>query len=402
MKETLRRLQDVHGISLSPLIVTVFVASSDFSKKDIPPNITEIFKKFTEQMLGRWDERKGVAQQYQTPLKDFLLTQLAARLHYAKRRSTTLGECRDIWDEALRTRGHSADIEVLFNEIVHRSSLLRIDGDTVEFRHHILQEFFAGRAIKDPNSFKDVVDDEWWRKPIIFHFGDRADNADGILNLMDSTAGMPADRAYEAAITLGLAIQACYLAETTSKADGMHWVVRTLASACDSFIAQQQDRAKNIELASFIWYYLAGRAAVACDVVANVAQTVTAELRSAADAEIDRLNRELFWCIAGLIDANRLSDAEQLLKGFNPADRRLLMAIHLGCFHVSHLRISNKQNKKIATRLYKQIGPKVASLIEQTMKEWRSYLLEIRRGEIKAIDSTASDSTETENSRPVS
>lgn len=72
-KETLRQLQDVHGVDLNPLIVTLFIGSADFHKRDIPPNITEIFKKFTEQMLGRWDERKGLSQQYEAPLKDLAL-----------------------------------------------------------------------------------------------------------------------------------------------------------------------------------------------------------------------------------------------------------------------------------------------------------------------------------------
>jgi len=71
--EFLRRIQDVHGLELNPLIVTVFAASSDYSKRDIPANITELFKKFTEQMLGRWDSTKGLSLQYQAILKDFIL-----------------------------------------------------------------------------------------------------------------------------------------------------------------------------------------------------------------------------------------------------------------------------------------------------------------------------------------
>ena len=58
---------------MNRLLVTVFVATTDYSRKDIPANITELFKKYTEMMLGRWDASKGLAQQYQAPLKDFVL-----------------------------------------------------------------------------------------------------------------------------------------------------------------------------------------------------------------------------------------------------------------------------------------------------------------------------------------
>ena len=54
-QETLRRLDNIHGLSLSPLLVTIFVASSEYNRTDIPANITELFKKFTEVMLGRWN-----------------------------------------------------------------------------------------------------------------------------------------------------------------------------------------------------------------------------------------------------------------------------------------------------------------------------------------------------------
>ena len=82
--EFLRRMQDVHGLELNPLIVTVFAASSDYTKRDIPANITELFKKFTEQMLGRWDTKKGVGLQYQAPLKDFILTRVLVQRQVEK------------------------------------------------------------------------------------------------------------------------------------------------------------------------------------------------------------------------------------------------------------------------------------------------------------------------------
>ena len=81
-QEILRRLQEIHGLTLNPLLVTVFATTTnDASRRDIPANITELFKKYTELMLGRWDASKGLGQQYHSPLKDFLLRTIAFEIH---------------------------------------------------------------------------------------------------------------------------------------------------------------------------------------------------------------------------------------------------------------------------------------------------------------------------------
>ncbi len=43
-REIMRRLQEVHGFELNPLLVAIFAATSDYSRRDIPANITEFFK----------------------------------------------------------------------------------------------------------------------------------------------------------------------------------------------------------------------------------------------------------------------------------------------------------------------------------------------------------------------
>ena len=88
-RRVLRRIEEVHGFQLTPLLATVYAASAEHTRSDVPANITELFKKYTELMLGRWDEQKGLSQQIQAPLKDFLLQQVAYHLHTGDRLSMT-------------------------------------------------------------------------------------------------------------------------------------------------------------------------------------------------------------------------------------------------------------------------------------------------------------------------
>ncbi|MFQ5999116.1 MAG: NACHT domain-containing protein, partial [Candidatus Bathyarchaeia archaeon] len=142
-KEIIRRLHQVHGMELNPLLVTVFVATTDYSRLDIPANITELFKKFTEMMLGRWDATKGLAHQYHAPLKDFILTKVAFEMHRREITSIGLTEFKSIVENELTSRGHKADVKQLLDEILNRSGLFRVIGETIDFRHLLLQEFFA-------------------------------------------------------------------------------------------------------------------------------------------------------------------------------------------------------------------------------------------------------------------
>jgi hypothetical protein len=381
-KEMLRRLQDVHGISLNPLLVTVFVATSDVSRKDIPANITEIFKKFSELMLGRWDEKKGLAQQFHSQVKDFLLQRLAFRMHKERMTFIPVGEARELFEQELTARGHEAKVEQFFEEVVDRSGLLRIEGDNVEFRHHLLQEFFAGRAIASLDWLKTSAGDEWWRKAIVFYFGEHPDRIEELLELAKGIKAVtPSDRV-NASITIGLSLQACYLSEVAKKELALEWVVGELSS--ESALPPAESQVPNFRpMNAFLGYYLSARDAVACDLMKNVAERlvgVNSERNVSKSSELQE-----FWCIVGLLEAGHLEKAEILIKKFKPDDLRLLLAIDFGCFFIANLRITSDGDKKIAWRIHDRISPKVSPLVETFKTEFKSILFEMRKGQIHAL-----------------
>ncbi len=119
-KEIVRRLENIHGMELNPLLVTVFAATSESNRKDIPANITELFKKFTKMMLGRWDATKGFTHQFHAPLKDFILCRIAFNMHLNKETHIELNDFRSRIAAELRHLGHQADATQLMDEILNR------------------------------------------------------------------------------------------------------------------------------------------------------------------------------------------------------------------------------------------------------------------------------------------
>ena len=56
--------------------------------------------------------------------------------------------------------------------------------------------------------------------------------------------------------------------------------------------------------------------------------------------------REQFWIIAGLIESRQINIAEKAINDFKPDNLRLLLALHLGCYHIEKSKSQNHQTKK--------------------------------------------------------
>jgi hypothetical protein len=383
--ELLRRLQDVHGMELNPLLVTVFAASTDYSRADIPANITELFKKFTEMMLGRWDSTKGMALQYQAPLKDFILQKIAFEMH---RRRVTKIPMREFEGMALREleiRGYKAKADILVDEILFRSSLFRVIGDTVEFRHLMLQEFFAGRGITSIEVLGNLIYDTWWRRAIVFYFGENPANGDAFKVITDAIPTKTPPEIFNALVTLGLAIQACYLVKVDKKLPVFEWLIANLADIQDVYEKEFVAYAK-FPLHAFLNYYILARDSVALNNLKDYLQDVLRELKKDA-TERHRLELRIFWVIVGLIEIGEVELAETLLKDFHPADTRLLLGIHLGCFLLQHTRVSTKKESDSANRICEHVAKSISELRNKLIAEFRSELLELRKDSIKALES---------------
>ena len=382
--ELLRRLQDVHGMELNPLLVTVFAASTDFSRADIPANITELFKKFTEMMLGRWDSTKGLAMQYQAPLKDFVLQKIAYEMHRRRITRLPLKEFESMALHELELRGHKAKGDILIEEILFRSSLFRVVGENVEFRHLMLQEFFAGRGIPSIEILESLISDVWWRRPIVFFFGENPGNGDAFKPIIDSIPMRTPPEVFSELVTLGLGLQACYLVKMDKKLPVYKWLIAQLSEIQDVY---EEDivAATKFPLHAFINYYIIARDSVA---LSNLKDYLD-DIREALDTDgVDKhqIDLRIFWIIVGLIEIGEIELAEGLIEDFHPKDARLLLGIHLGCFLWQHTRVCTKKERESAIRICQHMAKNIGGLRKMLLQEFRSELLEIRKDSIKALE----------------
>lgn len=384
-KEMLRRLENIHGLQLNPLLVTVFVATSDYARADLPANITELFKKFTELMLGRWKKSKSVRQQFHQPLKDFLLKKFAFKLHSEKTTSMREADFHALIKRELEERDHSTDFETLYFELVTLSGLLRVEDGQVLFRHMMLQEFYAGRGIESEEYLSEIVTDVWWTKAVVFYFGEHPDNSSGLMQLRNGVDKIIGGDSFQASVAIGLACQACYLLKASDKQKTMKWVVEQLALIRSETVSRFQDDRKDVEILPLVHYFLYGRDAVASKTIGRIAKKECDQILSQDNIE-EFEESTVYWYISGLIESRQLELAYELVKKFKPSDDKLLYGIYMGAFYVQHIHIADSSDKKIAEKICRLLGPTVDYLRQIVIKELKTVLLETRNGEVTAIE----------------
>jgi len=255
-KESLSRLAKIQGFSLNPLMVSVYAATANFDLQDVPPNVTELFKRFTEQMLGRWDEQKGLKNLHRPLVKDFAVCSLAFHMH--AQNSTTIGkdEAKRLIAGKLQETGHHEDGHTILQEVLDRSGLFRDFGGEISFRHHMFQEYFAGRAIPSDEFAAEHASNSWWRRSIVFFFGDNPRNAAVLKDFIDRAVSRSPAEQFSAVCTVGLALQACYLSSVKIKVEIWKSLLEALVRLKGAFIADHDELKEMPTITAFSYYYL--------------------------------------------------------------------------------------------------------------------------------------------------
>jgi hypothetical protein len=392
--EILRQLQEVHGISLTPLIVTIFVATSDITKRDVPPNITELFKKYTELMLGRWDEGKQLYQQIQAPVKDLVLQQVAFKMHDRRQTSVPANEFREMIHYELKSRGFEEESPLLYEEIIERSGLFRRDTEKVEFRHLLFQEFFAGRAITDSEYIDRVLDDEWWKRPIVFYFGEHPNDTVSLIRLGSSLEEKHGEKSFIAATTVGLSLQACYFAQVEEKARAYGDVIRAIVEARSE--TEFKEDFRDLAFLMLIGCYFWARESLALSNLKIFVERVQNGLLEIYKEDAGKQDEVRLWFIVGLLQSGLYDVVHIYVERFKPKDPTLLFALKLQITEASAVRMladSTRAELRALTKIVdERLEPKWPEIKKRIERETK--LIDRPRGaeKIDRLDEAKEDS----------
>ena len=379
-QQVLRQIEEVHGFQLTPLLATVYAAAAEYSRSDVPANITELFKKYTELMLGRWDEEKGLKQQFHAPLKDFILQQVAYRMHVDRTLSISRRRFSSIVTKLLDERGHRLETVEIEGELLRRSRLLRTRGEEVGFSHLLLQEFFAGRSIPQ-DRVAGYIDDSWWTKPIVFFYGDGANRA---RHLRDVQRGL-LRRETQSIVshrTVGVAMQASHLSLVKDRVEIWLTLTRMLATYVNREIADL-DQEKRFPIMESTFDYIQLRDAVPFSGLSDprIRSQILDAVRQVEDEASSNLGEAMrFWFIVALLESGLVKHAAEALEKMVFEESKYYFWICMGAFFIEKIVPVDQVQKEFAKKIRQKYMERVASMRNEFIREHRTLLLE-RRGD---------------------
>jgi hypothetical protein len=176
----IRNNQLSNSLTRTPMALTlaaILYKDGEVDLAELPANITELYNKFCDYYLNRWDTSKGISLQYKYEEVKHILAFIAQKLHN--------DGCQEISFEELNTflsdlkQKHLIkeldDINFFFEGLKERPGIIQFDNENKHFSFSNLsfQEYFTSIYFDDSNerSLIDNFYNEWWENTIVFYCG---------------------------------------------------------------------------------------------------------------------------------------------------------------------------------------------------------------------------------------
>ena len=174
--EDIKKSQLFKELPKSPIAAILLANLINENARELPSNLTELFQKYSELMLGRWDIAKGLQSQKEYEAAVNIIIQIAYYFTENDLEYIAIDEAKKFFIEYLTRRNLDIDSEDLFNKTTSRSGILQKEPiyNRIYFKHKTFREFFyAQYKIKftDEHFIDDRVYNMYWRNTYFFYVG---------------------------------------------------------------------------------------------------------------------------------------------------------------------------------------------------------------------------------------
>jgi hypothetical protein len=184
LKIATRTMEDLRKSSLYKVlprtpIAAILLAKLMNERQELPSNLTELYLKYVEQSLGRWDINKGLRSMKEFDTAMSVTSNIAKYLLDNQLPGLTYDETKTFFDDYLQKRNLGIDSELLLKKILERSEIFSIDGYSrlIRFRHRTFTEFFYALNVSKNGEFE--IDERafsiYWNTTLFFLLGLKRD-----------------------------------------------------------------------------------------------------------------------------------------------------------------------------------------------------------------------------------
>lgn len=162
---------------LTTILLAILFKEDKIDSKDLPRNITELYEKFMDLFLDKWDKERGVSQQYKLKERLFVLKEIAGKMHFNNEIEIEEHELLSFLEELKVER----PVEILkspeefLQNLSANSNILIYNNESKKFRffHLTIQEYLSSLSYSSKNEayLAENFLNEWWLNPSIFYAG---------------------------------------------------------------------------------------------------------------------------------------------------------------------------------------------------------------------------------------
>jgi len=179
-------LRALEGAPIAYILLGRLIAEN---QQDLPSNLTELYQKYTELVLGRWEITKGLRSQQEYEVLVEMLTWMATYVLDNKLQELSRTEVSKWLNDYCSIRPIKIDTASLIDRVTARNSILyaRSDFETLGFRHRAFAEFFYARSMHRKNNVNIApeVFSPYWINSFFFLAGFKRDCPELLQSLSD-------------------------------------------------------------------------------------------------------------------------------------------------------------------------------------------------------------------------
>lgn len=237
--EDLKKSPLFRELPKSPIAAILLAKLLNENSKDIPSNMTELYSKYTEFVLGRWDIDKGLQPQKEYQALDNIMAELSTYMVDNELSAISIDEVKKAFKLYLKKRNLDIDGDNLFNKMVDRCDIVVIDNERNIFalKHRTFIEYFYAKSMIKNNGLHidSRIYSPYWMNTFYFYLGIQKDCPDVLRAMLDLNAVSEAEK-WMKIVNMPNYLLAAYTTPYDVISDGVYNLIKEAANLYNDIV----------------------------------------------------------------------------------------------------------------------------------------------------------------------
>jgi predicted AAA+ superfamily ATPase len=184
---------------LTAILLAILFKEQKIDVKELPRSITELYNKFIDIFLNKWDKNKGISEQFKYQERQFVIQKIAEFLHKKGEKSISTDDMKNFLENLYKERPIKAikDPDEFISNICERCSIIVKDDETntYSFFHLTIQEYLTSTILDntDEELLLKYYYDDWWLNTNIFYAGKTPHHSEILKKVSELKIDYPCD-----------------------------------------------------------------------------------------------------------------------------------------------------------------------------------------------------------------